>query len=230
MVSEPAYSLSEYGKFFVMPIDPQQYRPKNYLTYEAGNSGAYRSGWNSAITGHGSWVQLVTWNDFSESSQIQPYSDATVRHDIGTGFYDLTGYYAAWFSSRAQPKIAHDVLYYFYRREPSNSAGPKQSEGVQVAGGEAVDQIELLAFLTAPGVLKISIGGQTYTKNASAGITSFTIPTQAGTPLFTLSRDEADVFSFQGGVQIYGHSGIPSGVIDLTYWSGSASKSGVCTL
>jgi hypothetical protein len=230
MVSEPAYSLNEYGKFFVMPVDPQQFRPKNYLFYEASNSAAYRSGWNSAVAGHSGWVQLVTWNDFSESSPIQPYTDATVRHDIGTGYYDLTGYYAAWYSSRVQPKITHDVLYYFYRREPSNSAGPKQSEGVQAAGGVAEDQIELLAFLTAPGVLKITIGGQSYTHDAPAGITSFKIPTQAGAPLFTLSRDEAEVFSFQGGVQIYGHSGIPSGVIDMTYWSGSASKSGVCSL
>ncbi|HTD72001.1 MAG TPA: glycoside hydrolase family 71 protein [Steroidobacteraceae bacterium] len=230
MVNQPAFALSEYGKFFVMPVDPQQYRPKNYFYYEAGNSAAFRSGWNSAITGRSSWVLLVTWNDFSESSQVQPYSDATVRRDIGTGYYDLTGYYAAWLGSRVQPKITHDVLYYFYRREPSNSAGPRQSEGVTVQGSVADDKIELLAFLTAPGVLKITIGGQTYTHDAPAGLTSFMIPTQPGIPLFALSRDEAEVFSFQGGVQIYGPSGIPSGVIDMTYWSGSASKTGVCAL
>jgi hypothetical protein len=38
------------------------------------------------------------------------------------------------------------------------------------------------------------------------------------------------VFSFQGGVQIYGPTGLPSGVEDLTYWSGSASKTGICSL
>lgn len=230
MVSDPGNIKKEYAKFYMMPVDPQQFRPKNYLYYEASNSAAYRSGWTSAINGHSSWVQTVTWNDFSESSQVQTYTDATLRHDIGTGFYDLTGYYAAWFTNGVQPKITHDVLYYFYQREPSGAAGPKQSELPQVQGGVADNQIELLAFLTAPGVLKITIGGQTYTHDAAAGITSFKIPTQAGTPLFTLSRDEADVFSFQGGVQIYGHSGLPSGVVDMTYWSGSASKLGVCTL
>ncbi|HEX3603410.1 MAG TPA: glycoside hydrolase family 71 protein [Steroidobacteraceae bacterium] len=230
MVGDPATVMKEYDKFYMMPIDPQQFRPKDYFYYEASNSAAYRSGWTSAINGHSGWAQIVTWSDFSESSQVQLYTDTTLRHDIGTGFYDLTGYYAAWFASRVQPKITHDVLYYFYQREPSAAAGPKQSELDKVQGGVADNQIELLAFLTAPGVLKISIGGQTYTHDAPAGITSFRIPTQAGTPLFTLSRDEADVFSFQGGVQIYGHSGIPSGVIDMTYWSGSASKSGVCTL
>ena len=43
-------------------------------------------------------------------------------------------------------------------------------------------------------------------------------------------RSGTDVFSFVGGVQIYGLSGIPSGVQDLTYWSGSAAKSGICSL
>jgi hypothetical protein len=38
------------------------------------------------------------------------------------------------------------------------------------------------------------------------------------------------VFSFNGGVQIYGAGGIPSGVEDMTYWSGSGAKSGICSL
>jgi hypothetical protein len=230
MVNAPSEALKKYGKIFMMPVDPQQFRPKDYMYWEAGNSAAYRAGWTSAIVSQSAWVQVVTWGDFSESSQVQPYTDATLRHDIGTGYYDLTGYYAAWFSSRIQPTITHDVLYYFYRREPSGAAGPRQSELDHVVGGAAQDEIELLAFLTAPGVLKITIGGQTFTHDAPAGVTSFKVPTQPGTPRFTLSRNEADVFSYDGGVQIYGHSGIPSGLIDMTYWSGSASKLGVCGL
>jgi len=94
----------------------------------------------------------------------------------------------------------------------------------------AENDIELLAFLTAPGELKITVGGKTYTKNAAAGMVSFKVPALPGIPLFTLSRNGADVFSFKGGVQIYGESGLPSGVIDMTYWSGSAAKSGICSL
>jgi hypothetical protein len=230
MVGYPAEAMNKYKKIFMMPVDPQQFRPKNYMYYEASNSGAFRSGWNSAIQGRSGWVQLVTWNDFSESSEVQPITDTSLRRDIGTGFYNLTGYYSAWFNTRVQPKITHDVLYFFYQREPGGAASPKQSVLDAVEGGLADNKIELLAFLTAPGVLEITIGGHTYTQNAAAGITSFRIPTEPGTPIFTLSRDEANVFSFQGGVQIFGPSGTPSGVNDETYWSGSASKAGVCTL
>jgi hypothetical protein len=175
-------------------------------------------------------VQLVTWSDFSESSQIEPYTDATLRRDIGTGFYDLNAYYAAWFLTGKQPSITHDVMYYFYRREPTNAASPSQSDATQIRTGAPEDDIELLAFLTAPGIVKITIGGQTSTQNAAAGMTSFKVHTAPGLPVFSLSRSGSEVFSFQAPVEIFGSGGIPSGVLDLTYWSGSASKSGVCSL
>jgi hypothetical protein len=218
------------GKIYMMPVDPQQFRPKDFLYWEAGNSSAFRDAWTSSIQGDADWVQLVTWNDFSESGQIAPFTDATLQRTIGTGYYDLNGFYAAWFLTGQQPQITHDVLYYFYRRESTTAAAPKQNQTDAIATGSAENDIEVLAFLTSPGVLKITIGGKTFTENAAAGIVSFKVPSQAGTPVFTLSRNGTDVFSLTGGVQIYGSSGLPSGVQDLTYWSGSASKSGVCSL
>jgi hypothetical protein len=219
-----------YKKIFMMPVDPQQYRPKGFVYWESGNSAALRGAWNDSIQGDADWIQVVTWNDFSESSIIEPVTDATLQRNIGTGFYNLTGYYASWFLTGQQPKITHDVLYYFYRREPTTAAASAQSQLAKVYSGVATNYIELVGFLTSPGVLKITIGGKTYTQNAAAGIVSFKIPSLPGIPLFALSRSGSDVFSFQGGVQIYGPDGLPSALEDLTYWSGSAAKSGVCAL
>jgi hypothetical protein len=230
MKNDAEVAHDSYGKIYMMPVDPQQYRPKNSLYWEAGNSAAFRNAWTSSIDGNTDWVQLVTWSDFSESSQIEPYTDATLRGDIGTGFYDLNAYYAAWFLLGKQPPITHDVLYYFYRREPTNAASPAESAPTKIINSSPEDNIELLAFLTAPGVVSITIGGQSFTQNAPAGITSFKIPTQPGFPVFAVSRNAAPVISFQGPVQIYGQGGLPSGVIDLTYWSGSASAGGTCSL
>ena len=230
MLDDAGFIHSTYSKIFMMPVDPQQYRPKNFLYWEAGNSSAFRGAWTGSIQGDADWVQLVTWNDFSESGVISPFTDATLQRTIGTGYYNLTGYYAAWFLTGQQPRITHDVLYYFYRRETTASAAGAQSQKAAIATGTAENDIELLAFLTSPGVLKISIGGKTVTQNAPAGIVSFKVPSAAGTPLFTLSRSGTDVFSFKGGVQIYGAGGLPSGIQDLTYWNGSAAKSGICAL
>jgi hypothetical protein len=222
---------SSFKKIYMQPVNSQQYRPKDFLFWEAGNTAAFRGSWSSAIQGDADWVQMVTWNDFSESGAISPITDGSLKRNIGTGFYDLTGYYAAWFLTGQQPKITHDVLYYSYRKEPTTAPGSAQSQQDIIGNiSPPENSIELLAFLTSPGVLKITIGGKTYTQNAAAGIVSFKIPLQPGIPLFTLSRSGADVFSFEGGVQIYGASGLPSAVQDLTYWSGSAAKSGVCSL
>ena len=231
MKRDASLAHDSYGKLYMMPVDPQQYRPKDSIYWEPGNSTAFRTAWMSAINSGADWVQLVTWSDFSESSEVEPYTDASLRTDIGTGFYDLTGYYAAWFLSGAQPRITQDVLYYFYRREPTNAASPAQSAANKLTGNAAAENaIELVSFLTEPATLKISIGGQSFTQEAAAGITSFKVPTAPGIPQFTLSRNGVDIFSFQGPVQIYGSSGLPSGAIDMTYWSGSASKRGVCAL
>ena len=173
-----------YDKISMMPVDPQQFRPQCWGFCLAGSwrtSGAFRDVWTSLIQGDADWVQLVTWNDFSESGQIAPFTDATLQRNIGTGYYDLNGFYAAWFLTGQQPQISHDVLYYFYRREATTAAAPKQNQTDAIATGSAENDIELLAFLTSPGVLKITIGGKSFTQNAAAGIVSFKIPAQAGT-------------------------------------------------
>ena len=227
---DPAIAHNKYGKIYMLSVDPQQYRPKGSIYWEAGNSAAFRNSWMSAINGGADWVQIVTWSDFSESSQIEPYTDATLRTDIGTGYYDMNAYYATWFLTGNAPSISHDVLYYFYRREPTNAASPAQQMPNKIVNGTPEDNIEMVAFLTAPGTLKISIGGHSFTQQAPAGVTSFKVPTQPGTPSFSVSRNGQDVVSFQAPIQIYGPQGLPSGVIDMTYWSGSASRNGLCTL
>ena len=227
---DPEAAHSQYGKIYMMPVDPQQYRPKDSIYWEAGNSSAFRNAWRSSIEGGADWVQLVTWSDFSESSEIEPYTDATLRTDIGTGYYDLNAFFAAWFLTGSQPPITHDVLYYFYRREPTDAAAPAQSAPNKIVNSSPEDDIELLAFLTSPGELKIGIDGQASTLSAPAGMTSFKVHTAPGTPVFTLSRGGSEVFSFPGSIQIFGPSGLPSGVVDMTYWSGSASKHGMCSL
>src|SRR5882724_10180278 len=69
MKKDPSLAHDSYGKLYMMPDDPQQYRPKGSVYWEAGNSSTFRTAWMSAINAGADWVQLVTWSDFSESSQ-----------------------------------------------------------------------------------------------------------------------------------------------------------------
>jgi Glycosyl hydrolase family 71 len=198
----------------MMPVLPQQFRPKDTIFWEAQNTGAFRAGWLAAINGGAEYVQIVTWSDFSETGQVQPYTDASLSTNIGTGFYDLTAYYATWFVTGTQPVITRDVLYWSYRKLKSTDPHPKQPDAFTVVGPIETSNIEVLAFLTAPGTVVINDGAT----QCPAGITSVKVPTATGNPTFALQRDGSNVSQFTGPVTIGPNA---QGTTDLTYWGGS---------
>jgi len=210
---------------YMPPVLTQQFRPKSQIFWEASCSQTFRNGWMTAIGSKAQYVQLVTWSDFSESGQVQPYTDATLDPTLGSGFYDLTGYYAAWFATGVQPVITKDVLYWFHRRMSSSAAHPKQVDAFNAVAGTPPEErnIECVAFLTAPGTLVINGQAQA----VPAGINSMKAPMTPGFPQFRLQRNGSDVFEFKSPIQIYGPAGIPAGVtqgtLDMTYWGGSYS-------
>ena len=149
----------------------------------------------------------------------------TFNASLGNGFYYLTAYYAM--VHRRVYVHYQDVLYYAYRRHPTNAAHPGQPNGVTIAnpgGGSPSDLIEVLAFLTEPGIVQIN---GTKSGLLPVGVNAFSIPTSPGVPTFTLLRNGSTVFSAAGPAQIYGSEGLPSGILDFTYLNGSLSASGV---
>jgi hypothetical protein len=215
---------------YMMPILTQQFRPKSKNFWEANNSQCFRNSWMSAINGGSDMVQLVTWNDFSESGQIEPCTDATLNLNIGTGFFDLNAYYSAWFLTGTPPVITMDALYFVYRRMPLAAAHPNQPDDFSCIGGTPSDQIEVLSFLTAPGTVSVTIGGSTSTFSAPAGLSSHLVALAPGVPLFKLVRAGITIITGSGPIQIYGLSGDPAGTLDFTYWSGKVTTSGIDAL
>jgi len=216
------------GKIFMAGVSGQGYRPKNFIYWEAEGSLAYRDSWMGAINGKSEWIQITTWNDFSESTQIEPYTNA--QGDPGTGYFNLTGYYAAWFLRDKQPTITHDVLYYFYRRQFIGAATPKSNQVTHTATGteNGKDIIELVGFLTKPGTLTITIGDQTFSNKVDAGLQTMTIPLSAGLPHFSLTRRGKKIISFDGKPEIHDAASSENGYPDFTYWSGGAYATGSC--
>lgn len=216
----PAVALSTAS--YMTPVLPQQFRPKDNIFWEASNFDTFRNGWqsaiNGAIAGTTPYVQAITWSDFSEGGQIQPYTDATLALNIGTGFYDLTAYYATWFMSGNAPKITKDVLYWCYRRMPSTVTHLNQANNFSVVAPPAeVSNIEMLAFLTDPGDLVIN--GKIM--SAPGGITSFKIPSVPGNPTMALQRNGSNVQQGVCPITICGPTGDTAGTLDMTYWSGN---------
>lgn len=216
--AQAMHALKPAGWTVMLPVSPQDYRVKSSNFQEAQNSLNYRTMWDNAIKTGGTatqkadWVQICTWNDYSEASEIAPSTG------IQYTFYDLTAYYTAWFKNQnqAQPAITRDVLYYFHRSQSINATYDTTVQTVptvRAAGSDApVDQIELLSFLTQPATLKIQFGGQTskpatgYSATTSgSGITSLFAPftsSQTGKPKFSYERNGAAVQTWSSDFEI----------------------------
>jgi hypothetical protein len=194
--SKMAASAHRNGLIWMAPVVPQDMRPKNGKYWEAGNSELFRGQWLAAIRGGADWVQLITWNDYSEHSVIRPSTST------GYAYYDLAAYYIQWFKTGAAPRIQRDAIYSFYRTQ---YAGARPDHSLQAAvmkpaptSDPPMDRVEMLAFLTAPAMLEIELGKRVHSMKADAGVTSFVIPLQAGTPVFRIRREERVVADLQG--------------------------------
>lgn len=199
-------------------VSPQDARAKDLIFWEAGNSENYRVMWDNAIAGGADWAHIVTWNDYSEATEVAPSS--------GTqwSFYDLTAYYTAWFKSGAAPAIHKDALYYFHRRH-STAAQPdltKQTRRYVPANGSdaAADDIEVLVFARAPARLRVSVGAQVTERDVPAGLTSVRVPLAEGTPVFELLRDGATVASVRSGFAVNNRIVYQ----DMLYRSGASTR------
>lgn len=202
--TDSAKYFHDRGMVWMAPLRTQDSRTKPAASghapyWENVHSEAFREGWRNAIGQDGGdadrvsdWVQIATWNDYSEHSEISP---STLTQ---FGLYDLTAYYTTWFKTRTQPAITRDVLYYFHRTHaatavPSEVDVPyrfeQQQHGAPTPHQPASNRIELLAFLTAGGELRIKLGGTISSQTvATGGIHSFSIPIGEGTPEFELRR------------------------------------------
>jgi hypothetical protein len=174
---------------FMSPVAPQDSRPKDLTYVESNNSAAFRAEWDATIQARADWVQLVTWNDYSEDSEVSPSSQTN------TAFYDMSAYYIAWFKTGVQPRIVRDALYWAHRAHsmdtsvaPPNLA--RQRAPFQLVDGPTTpaDGVELVGFLTAPGTLRITIGLKPHDQAVGVGIQSIVVPLAEGTPSFALSR------------------------------------------
>jgi hypothetical protein len=204
-------------KNWCAPIWAQDFRPKIGVYGEARNSELFRESWRMAIGVNADFVQMLTWNDYTESSEIRPSTG------IQYSFYDLAAYYIAWYKSGREPKIVRDVLYYFHRIESTDDqlSGLLQKSRFKLQwGGRSYNEIELLGFLTAPGQLEIEIDGHIYSSEAPAGMTSIRAPIAPGRPIFRLKRNNQTILSFESAFEIRERSDYQ----DLLYRGGSSTR------
>lgn len=210
--------VHQFTKICFFPVGAQDFRAKSGIFWEAANTLSYRSYWQSAIKGGADWVQIITWNDYSEATEIAPSSGT--QHSL----YDLTAYYVTWFKTGKQPAIKRDVLYYSHRihsvhAKPDPSKQPKLFKAVTQE--PLRDEIEVLCFAKAPGEVTIKSGEKIYTQKVKNGFNEIRVPLHDGTPEFTLSRDGKQIINFKSKFKIDSKN---ISYQDLLYRGGSSSR------
>ncbi|MGW0801404.1 endo-1,3-alpha-glucanase family glycosylhydrolase [Nonomuraea sp. NPDC002799] len=176
-------------KIWMQPVSVQDERPNQGTFDEAGNTENLRATWKGAIDGKADWIQLTTWNDYSENTQFAPSKNA------GWTYLDINAYYLTCYKLGC-PKITNDVAYLTHRIQPAAAAPTyAQTKLMKLRGGStaARNTVEVLSMLTAAGKVSVTIGGTTQTYDAPAGVSAKTFPLQAGTASATVTRSSATV-------------------------------------
>jgi hypothetical protein len=223
--------LSSYSNRWMAPVRPQDVRPKQSISGESENTTLFRQMWMAAIEDpKAADVQVITWNDLSEGTEIEPASATQFL------FYDLAAYYTSWYKTGHPPAIRSDAIYYCSRTQvlaatAADAPATERYRGIPVAASVGPmkvlgqtplsNNVEMVAFLTAPSRLEIVVGGRTFQKDAAGpGLALLTVPAVAGRPKFRIMRAGAGV------AQVEAHYAIaPAGAVpNLFYYGGSSNR------
>ncbi|WP_191089385.1 endo-1,3-alpha-glucanase family glycosylhydrolase [Microbacterium radiodurans] len=186
-----AARAASYGKSWIAPVSVQDYRPRSGVFAEAGNTANLRASWQRAIDSGAQYVQLVTWNDYSESTQFAP----SVDH--GDAFLDASRPFVDWFHTGVEPAITEDQAFLTHRTQFAGALPELLHRlATPTLGGTSIaptDNVEALVYLTAPATLTFTVGGRTTGVDAPAGRSAVTVPLRSGSVSLTVSRDGSAV-------------------------------------
>jgi glucan endo-1,3-alpha-glucosidase len=207
------YTLAVHaaGKLFMAGVSPHYWGCKQpsigrrYFEFDGGEGTSLQ--WSTVIAAQPDWVEIVTWNDFNESTYISPVEDpgqyfgelVTPHRYSHKGYLELSKHYITWFKSGQEPTIQNDALYYFYRTHPKNAVASVTNDiPVTWFLGNVQDTLNATVFLVQPAQLTIASGINRTTNSLPIGISAIRTPFAPGTQTLTLLRNGAQVLSAQG--------------------------------
>lgn len=206
------------GVKWMAPVAVQDVRHHKLVYAEAGNTETLRASWSRALADKADLVQLVTWNDYSESTHFAP----SQAH--GSGFLDVNGYFLTQFKTGRQPAITGDQLVVSHRIQKHGTEPTVQrSRMAPTLSGVKVkprNTVEVLAMLKAPASITVRTGSSSSTFSAPAGLSSIVVPLQEGVVAARASRGGQDVAEVTSPHKVVGS--LPH--YDLQYYAASSRK------
>ncbi|MBW9106783.1 glycoside hydrolase family 71 protein [Paraburkholderia phenoliruptrix] len=189
----------------------------NYRAFETGGFSGMAKEWRAAIDSGANWVQIVTWNDWAESTYVAPIGSALKARVYDarfgellnhTAYLDASRYYIKWFKTGVRPAIENDALYYFYRLHPVDLAtdlarAMTDPSAVPPRAATALTaQIHVTAFMTRRATLTVTCGANRAVFDLVEGVNEVSMPSAPGRPVFELVRNNAVVLQKTGEAEI----------------------------
>ncbi len=204
--SNAAYAkvLGEAGKTCMCSFSPMYWgaaQPDRRYYETCGGEGVELQ-WKSIIEYQPDWVEIVTWNDFSESyvcpvaSSGQSVPSYLTSRSSHAGYLELSRYYIEWYKTGRQPPLK-DALFWFYRVHPKDTVAVGDRR-VTARHGPVADDLYVTTMLTARAELRVTSGGRKSVHPLSTGIQHLRIPFSCGAQHFAVYRDERSVLSGDG--------------------------------
>ena len=199
------------GKIFMAGTSPHYWGCLQYSNqrryFETDGGEGMDLEWRSIIANQPDWVEIVTWNDYIESTYVSPVNDpgqyepqfSTPHRYSHAGYLELMKRYIAWYKTGVEPPINQDALFYFYRTHSTNLVASSSTDvPVTSFHGDVADVIYNTLLLTAPADLTVMTGTNKFNYSLGAGLQQIRTPFSPGPQVFTLHRNGAQVLSVQG--------------------------------
>lgn len=225
------------GKIYMAGITPY-YRGNggNFRLYETRGFEGMAKEWEGAIRDGATWIELVTWNDWAESSYVAPFGapEATTLWNGHFGpkmlshaaYLDASRYFIDWFKMGFAPPIVEDKLFYFYRLNPAalpvtvNATDAEKGLGRPGGADSLLDRVFVTLFLSQPEQLTIFSGNLQEVFELPAGVRHVSTPFAPGPQRFVLRRDGKVLIDKTGEHEI----SATYGASRFNYFAGSATK------
>ncbi|KAL2044284.1 hypothetical protein N7G274_002989 [Stereocaulon virgatum] len=177
--------------------------------FHAQDSGIWVDRWMNLLKLKPNFIEIVTWNDFGESSYIGPadskpnsvLTQTTTADYYGnldhTAFLKMTQFFVRAFKA-GQTTVtispSEEEVFLFYRLQPVNAMGsnsiyPDNSWPLPENASYIQDNAYIVPFLASPATVYLSSGGKPWQMDAPVGVSKGTVAFTVGDQILTASRN-----------------------------------------
>ncbi|CCG82461.1 Glucan endo-1,3-alpha-glucosidase Agn1 [Taphrina deformans PYCC 5710] len=211
---DTAYMSNKGSKVYMAGISPWFYTHFSYKNWIYKSDDLYTTRWEQLVSMQPDFIEIITWNDFGESSYIGPLTGATpydseinssawVNGHDHTAWTDLAAYYIQAYKNAAYPTVTSNKLFWWYRTHSKDASATSDPYGKPTNYGYADDNIYLSVLLTGSATVTVTSGGSSQTFNGVAGMNHFQyLGFSTGTPSVSITMGGSQVLSVSGPAAI----------------------------